>query len=246
MSQPVGTLLKAMSVLDAMGNAAPAGVLELSRRLEMDKSAVSRILTTFRSRGYVRITEDGRYDLGLRLFELGQVLQQRMPFRETVIQHIDAIARETGETAFAVHYSQRQIAYLYDCVSSQDIRLGERAGKRAAPWNHPAGKAVLAYHNQESVLADLSSARRAQRSGLPTIDAFRRELSQVRKQGFAEQRDTDKCLVAVPVLNDAAPVSAALMVGGPSSRIKPRAIKQLARIISRHAAEVSRTLGWLR
>ena len=40
-------------------------------------------------------------------------------------------------------------------------------------------------------------------------------------------------------------VGAALMVGGPSSRIKPRAIKQLARIATDHAAEVSRTLGWL-
>jgi len=234
-----------MNVLDALGDSGPVGVLELSRRLEMDKSAVSRILTTFRSRDYVRVTENGRYDLGLRLYELGQALQERMPFRETVIPHIDAIASETGETAFAVHYSQGQIAYLYDCVSTQDIRLGERTGKRASPWNHPAGKAVLAHHDEDSVLTDLASARRIGRAGLPTIDDFRRDLSRVRKRGFAEQRDTEKCLVAVPVLNDTAPVSAALMVGGPSSRIKPSTSKQLARIVTHHAAEVSRTLGWL-
>lgn len=245
MPNQVGTLVKAMNLLDALAESAPIGVMELSRRLEMDKSGVSRLLTTLKSRNYVRVAEDGRYDLGLRLFELGQLLQDRLPFRKAIIPHVDTLARETGETAFAVHYSQGQIAYLYDCVSTQDIRLGERAGMRTSPWNHPAGKAILARHDENTVLDELSSARRMERAGLPKINDFRRELARVRKQGFSEQRDTEKCLVAAPVRNETAPVGAALMVGGPSSRIKPRAIKKLARVVSRHAAEVSRTLGWL-
>ncbi len=245
MSQPVGTLVKAMDVLDALGESAPVGVLELSRRLEMDKSAVSRILTTFKSRDYVRVVEDGRYDLGLRLFELGQALQERMPFRETVIPHIDAIARETDETAFAVHYSQGQIAYLYDCVSTRDIRLGERAGDRASPWNHPAGKVILAHHDQAHVLAALAAARRTQRKGLPTVESFRREMTQIRKQGYATQLDAETCLVAVPVLNDTGPVSAALMVGGPAFRVATSQTKSLAKLLAQHGREVSHSLGWI-
>jgi len=234
-----------MNVLDALGESAPIGVLALSRRLQMDKSAVSRILTTFKSRDYVRVVEDGRYDLGLRLFELGQTMQERMPFRETVIPHVDAIARETGETAFAVHYSQGHIAYLYDCVSTQDIRLGGRSGMRASPWTHPAGKAILAHHDEESVLADLSSARRSQRKGLPAIENFRRELSRVRKQGYADQRDEEKCLLAVPVLNETLHVSAALMLGGPAFRMPPSRTKSLAKLLVQHAREVSRLLTWI-
>lgn len=244
MSQPVGTLVKAIHILDALGEAAPSGVLELSRRLGMDKSAVSRILTTFKAYEYVRTSDDGRYDLGLRLFELGQTLQERMPIREAVIPHVDAIARETGETAFAAHFSQGQVAYLYSCVSTQDVRLGERVGMRASPWNHPAGKAMLAHHDEQTVLADLSAARRTQRAGLPTIDEFRRELARTREQGYAVQRDAEKCLVAIPVLNDTAQVSAALMVGGPAPRIKPQAIRPLAKTLLCHAVQVSQTLGW--
>jgi len=234
-----------MDVLDALGESAPIGVLELSRRLEMDKSAVSRILTTFKSRDYVRVIEDGRYDLGLRLFELGQTMQERMPFRETVIPHVDTIARETGETVFAVHYSQGQIAYLYDCVSTQDIRLGERRGMRASPWNHPAGKAILAHHHEAAVLDALASARRTQRKGLPTVENFRRELARVRKRGYAEQRDADKCLISAAVLNATHPVSAALMLGGPAFRMAPSRTKSLARTLIQHAREVSRSLGWV-
>ncbi len=245
MPQQLGTLLKATRVLDAIGESAPVGVLELSRRLRMDKSAVSRILTTLRSCDYVRVTVEGRYDLGTRIFELGRTMLERMPVREAVIPHVDAIVHETGETAFAVHWSQGQIAYLYDCVSTQDIRLGERCGMRALPWNHPAGKAILAHHDEATVLKALTSARRKQPKGLPTIENFRRELAQGHKQGYISQRDNEKCLVAVPVLIDTAPVDLALMLGGPAFRMTPSRTKSYARLLIKHAGEVSRSLDWV-
>ena len=245
MSQPLGTLVKAMNVLDALGEQAPVGVLELARRLELDKSAVSRILTTFRTRGYVRVNTDGRYDLGLRLFELGQALQERMPVRETMIPHVDAIAQEIGETAFAVHYNHGQIAYLYDCVSTQDIRLGERVGRRVPPWNHVAGKAILAFMDEAEVLEMLATARSEQRKGLPTVNKFRCELAQVRKQGYASERDAEKCLFAVPVMNDISPVCSALMLGGPAFRLPQSRIKSLAKLFKTHANAVSYSLGWI-
>lgn len=245
MSQPLGTLVKAMDVLDALGELAPIGVLELARDLELDKSAVSRILITYRSRGYVRVTEDGRYDIGLRLFELGQVIQERMPFRDTIIPHVDTLARETGETVFSVHYDQGEIAYLYDRVSTQDIRLGERAGTRVSPWNHVAGKVILAHHDEADVLDALSVARRSHRKGLPTSDSFRRELIKIRKQGYATARDTEKFLLAVPILKEPGRVSAALMLGGPSFRIASSQSKRLAKLFIQHAREISNSLGWI-
>ena len=245
MPQPVSTLVKALNVLDALGTSAPIGVLELARQLDMDKSAVSRILATFKLRDYVRVNENGQHDLGLRLFELGQAMQDRMPFRDTVIPHVDAIAQETGETSFAVHYSQGQIAYLYDCVSSHDIRLGERAGTRALPWNNLAGKVILAHRDIDTVLADLDTARSTQPERLPNDEDLRKQLARYRRLGYAEQRDADMTLVAVPVMKTTEPVSAAIMVGGPSSRIKPRKVKQLAKKIAQHTEQISRKHGWI-
>ena len=68
MAQHVGTLVKAIHVLNALGESGPVGVLALSRELKIDKSAVSRMLTTLKAYDYVRVVEDGRYDLGLKLF----------------------------------------------------------------------------------------------------------------------------------------------------------------------------------
>jgi IclR family transcriptional regulator, KDG regulon repressor len=245
LTQLLGTLVKAMEVLDALGEVAPIGVLDLSRHLGMDKSGVSRILTTLKTRGYVHVRENGQYDIGLRLFELGQMLQERMPVRNVLIPHVDAIAQETGETTFALHYTQGQIAYLYDRVSTQDIRLGERAGMRKPPWNHPAGKVILAFRDEEGVLEDLAAARQVSPKGLPKPDDFRCELSKIRKQGYAEHRDAETCLISVPVCNELKQQAmAALMLGGPAFRIPAARVRSLARLLMAHAREVSQALGW--
>jgi IclR family transcriptional regulator, KDG regulon repressor len=245
MPQLLGTLVKAMDVLDALGEIAPIGVLDLSRHLKMDKSSVSRILTTLKSRGYVIVRENGHYDIGLRVFELGHTLQERMPVRSVLIPHVDAIAQETGETTFALHYTQGQIAYLYDCVSKHDIRLGERAGMRKPPWGHPAGKAILAFREETEVLDDLTTARRVESKGLPTLAGFRSELATIRKQGYAQQRDVELCLISAPVRNlTTHRATAALMIGGPVFRIPPSRVRSLANVLIRHAKEISQELGW--
>jgi DNA-binding IclR family transcriptional regulator len=157
--------------------------------------------------------------------------------------HVDSLSRETGETAFAVHYSQGDVAYLYDCVSSRDVRLGERTEMRTAPWSHVAGTAILAFRDEAAVLDELRAARNTNKDGLPTVEAFRRELARVRRQGYAVHRDAEKCLIAAPILGPSQPVSAALMVGGPAFRVKPATQRKLARIVIRHADRVSRDVG---
>jgi DNA-binding IclR family transcriptional regulator len=245
MSQLLGTLVKAMDVLDALGEVAPIGVLELSRHLGMDKSSVSRILTTLKTRDYVIARENGQYDIGLRVFELGQTLQERMPVRSVLIPHVEKIAHETGETTFALHYTHGQVAYLYDCVSKHDIRLGERAGMRKPPWGHPAGKSILAFREESETLDALAAARRVESKKLPTIAGFRSELAKIRKQGYAEQRDAEMCLISAPIRNAMTnQATAALMLGGPAFRIPSSRVRSLASTLIRHAKEVSQELGW--
>ncbi len=246
MSQPVGTLVKAMDVLDLLGESAPLGVNEISRILEMDKSTVSRMLTTLKSRDYVRLSPDRTgYDIGLRVFELGKSVQERMPVREALIPHVDALAEETGETVFALHYSKGLVAYLYDCVSSQDIRLGERSGLRVEPWNHPAGKTILAFRRRDEVMSKFATRRRTSRAGLPTIETFRKEIDRIQQQGYDEQRDEEKSLISVPILNATGNVNAALMVGGPIFRMPKKRTKTLVSQLAKHAWEVSRKLDWV-
>lgn len=249
MSRQVGTLVKAIHVLNALGESGPVGVLALSRQLKMDKSAVSRMLTTLKTYDYARVVEDGRYDLGLKLFELGTSLQKRLPFRKAIIPVVDALAEKTGETASVAHYRHGQIAWLYDCVSQHEIRLGARTGLRCEPWFDVAGKAILARREELEVLELLAVAKnaaapRSPGRRLPSPESLRRELASVRRVGYAAQCDDEKCLVAAALPNDHQPVMAALVVGGPATRINSRRMKQLGKLLARQSVEASHALGW--
>ncbi|MFK5923545.1 MAG: IclR family transcriptional regulator [Verrucomicrobiota bacterium] len=244
MKGQVGTLVKAMDVLDALGNTGPLGVMELSRMLKMDKSGVSRLLSTLKSREYVRVLSDGRHDLGLRLFELGHILQARMPVRQTVIPHVEALGRETGETASAAHYHLGQVSYLHDCISGKEIRLGGRVGLRCLPWHDVCGKAILAFCNEDYVLECLKHDQQAGTPSIPSPSELLAELGEIRKRGYALEKTDERCVIAAPVPCHHRPISIALMVGGPSSRLKKSDIKRLGLSATQHAQQAARSLGW--
>lgn len=244
MKGQVGTLVKAMDVLDALGDTGPLGVMEISRMLSMDKSAVSRLLGTLKSREYVRILSDGRYDLGLRLFELGQILQERMPIRQAVVPHVEALNRDTGETASAAHYHLGHISYLHDAISNQEIRLGGRVGTRCLPWNDICGKTILAFCDEDYVLECLEFDRKSELGPLPSAQSLLSELSGIRKKGYAIEKTKDRCIIAAALPCNHRPNFIALMCGGPSSRLKPSDAKQLSETIIHHAREAARSLGW--
>lgn len=244
MKSQVGTLVKATDVLDTLGNTGPLGVMELSRQLGMDKSGVSRLLSTLKSREYVRVLSDGRYDLGLRLFELGQILQARMPVRQAVVPHVEALSRDTGETASGAHYHHGHISYLHDAISDKEIRLGGRVGERCLPWDDVCGKAILAFCDTSYVEECYDFDRRNSSGPLPTLEQLYKEFTTIRKKGYAVEKTDDSRIVAAPLPCNHRPTFIALMCGGPSSRIKSIDLKRLGESAIHHARKAAESLGW--
>ena len=246
MPNQLTTIVKAMRVLEALGDEGPMGVTELSRRLEMDKSIVSRVLSTLRSHSFVRVLGSGKYDLGLRVFELGQMVIERLPFRNMIIPHVEALAAETGETAYAGAINEGEVVYLYDAVSDQAIRLGPRAGLRRPPWEDAIGRTILAFQDEDAVLTDLRAARKAKRGSLPTAASFQRDLAGIRRDGFVAHTEGSTggvAAVVAPVRDHTGRVTAALGVGGPVVRFTSTRVARLAKMVVEHARRVSIELG---
>lgn len=244
MKGKVGTLLKAMNLLNTLGDKGPMGVMELSRMLDMEKSGVSRLLSTLKTENYVRVLTDGRYDLGLRLFELGQILQDRMPIRRTIIPHVEALARETGETASSAHYHQRYISYLHDVISEREIRMGGRVGIRCLPWNDVCGKAILAFCEEDYILECLKFDKMSGHKSLPTPKSILSELEKIRAKGFASEITNEHTVVAAHIPGNHRPPSLALFIGGPSSRLTYTKLAALGKATVTHALKAAESLGW--
>jgi DNA-binding IclR family transcriptional regulator len=242
-----GTLNKAMLILEALGQYGPMGVNELGRCTAIDKSAVSRILSRLKSHNFVRtLPESGKYDLGLRIFELGQAVTGRLPFRKAIIPHVEALAQQVGETAYAGSLKHGQIVYLADAVSRQALCLGPRTGIRRSPAADAVGQAILAFRTPAQVALDLKQAREAGVEGLPQLEKLLPELERMRARGYAVERDLEPGVVAVavPLLTSGIPVSAALAIGGPAARLPRERVRAIAEILQREAELIVAEMGW--
>jgi len=229
----VAAVQRALAVVDALGEGAPElGTNEIARRTGINASTVSRLLATLAAAGIVEHVEaTGRYRLGLRLLQLGNVVLARLDLREIVRPHLRTLVNETGETA-TLSVPGEQDAVTVDFVQS------------ASSVRSATGKVMLAFGGAGLPRGALTAY--TERT-ITDRRALAGELEQVRRQGFAEavgEREAHLNAIAAPVLGGRGELAAILGVQGPGSRFGEDAMRRALTSLLAHAATVSRELGW--
>jgi DNA-binding IclR family transcriptional regulator len=252
MKQTIGTLSKALEIIDELARShEPVGISELSRRLDLTKNQVFRVLKTLEEYGYVHQSGE-RYQLGLKFIEVGRQILGQNDLLQLAIVHLNEVRDACGESSVifvldgleAVCIAQREGHGLMD--------LTARVGHRYLLHAGAATKAILAFQNDE--LVDAAVAKH----GLPAYtkhtitdaDALKHHLAEIRLRGFAfsnEDVQAYASAVAVPIYNRDDRVTASMCVSGPNDRFTPEkrahAVTILAGVCDRiSAAQGARTL----
>jgi len=242
----VAAVQRALAVVDALGEGAPElGTNEIARRTGINASTVSRLLATLAAAGIVEHVEaTGRYRLGLRLLQLGNVVLARLDLREIVRPHLRTLVNETGETA-TLSVPGEQDAVTVDFVqSASSVRSVARVGRPSIGHATATGKVMLAFGGAGLPRGALTAY--TERT-ITDRRALAGELEQVRRQGFAEavgEREAHLNAIAAPVLGGRGELAAILGVQGPGSRFGEDAMRRALTSLLAHAATVSRELGW--
>src|SRR2546428_11450016 len=97
----VGAVQRAFSVVDALAEAdTELGTNEIARRTGINAGSVSRLLAALVAAGLVEhVPDSGRYRLGLRLLQLGNVVLARLDLRPIPRPHLRALVASTGGAA---------------------------------------------------------------------------------------------------------------------------------------------------
>jgi DNA-binding IclR family transcriptional regulator len=223
------------------------GVSELARRLGLGKSTVHRLLTTMAGEGFVQRTPDGRYRLGLRLYELGQLVVNSLGLREVAHPILENLRNETRETVHLAVLEGVDVVYVERFASPSTLRLFGRLGRRMPTHSTSSGKCLLAFSTPDMVEAVVAAGL----SGLAprTItsrNVLQRALEQVRRDGYACSSDESEpgvASVGAPVFGHDGSVIAAVSVAGPCSRLTQESIPRYARLVRRAADGISSGMG---
>ena len=242
----VAAVERAVGVLEALADeGGELGTNELARRTGVNASSVSRVLATLSAGGYVEhIEETGRYRLGLRLLQLGNVVLGNLDLRQVARPHLESLVEETGETATLSVPGERDAVTVDFVQSGSSVQSVARLGRPSVAHATATGKVLLAFGG---VPLPTGRLERFTPRTLADPHKLASAVERVRAQGWAEaagERERDLNAVAAPIFGAEGRLAGILGLQGPDGRFDRLARRAAVDSLIGRANAVSKALGW--
>src|SRR6266702_4592532 len=143
----VQALDRAFAVLDLLGESeVPLGLAQVASSLQLHKSTAHRFLMVLERHRMVERTTNGKFRLGLRLFDFGNRAIEQYDLRERAQPHLRRLVAETEETAHLCILEQARVIYLDKLEPARSVRMFSRVGASIPVHCTAVGKAILSYY----------------------------------------------------------------------------------------------------
>jgi DNA-binding IclR family transcriptional regulator len=181
--------------------------------------------------------------LGMRLFEVGQLVARPRSLREAAIPYLADLHEATGETVHLAVADGPDVVYVQKLENRRTPVLGSRIGGRMPVHCTAVGKALLAYAPPEQVKEILThQLRRRTPRTIIAPGLLERELQRVRETGVAEELEESTIgivCVASPVFDGRGSAVAAVSITGRATQFRTG---RLAPAVRTAALGISRSL----
>jgi DNA-binding IclR family transcriptional regulator len=235
----IQSLVRANDILEAIAGTPDgcARLIDIQHATGLHKNTAFSILQTLEQLQYVERAENGkRYRLGLRVLQLGRLMDRQFDLPAIVRPALVRLCRETGETVnLALPYALDALV-VSSLEGSYGVRATSYTGWRIYYHAGALGKAMLAHYGEKHRKAITEG--RALESFTPntvTDEAeLERQLVTIRRNGYAldlEEFELGATAVAAPVLDSHGQVLGAISVSGPISRLSEARLHETAPLI---------------
>ena len=226
------------------------GVSEIAQAVGLHKATTHRIVTTMLNLGFLERAADGqKYRLGMQLADLGFQVIRRMDLRREALLPMNQLSQAVDEACDLSVLDHGEVFYVEMIQSSHALTIAARVGMRLPLHCTASGKIFLAHLPEAEFGAILAKPLHAYTPKSMIVPGeLLAQLADIRRQGYAEddeEFETGVRAVAAPVLNRDGNVIASISVAGPSSRIPPERIPEIAVPLLEAAHATSRRMGWL-
>lgn len=243
--QGVPVVDRALSLLAVFSDRRRALTLsELARYAEMPAATALRLVTRLVAWGALERLDDGRYVVGIRLWEVASLSPRGHGVREIALPYMEDLFEVTRHhVLLAVRDGEE--ALLIERLSARDAtEVAYRVGGRVPLRSTAVGLVLLAGADQKVQDSILSRPPESEAGVLNMPEGqLRRTLSDVRRTGIATvQRTAPSRTVSVasPIYSAESTVLAALSIVVPEGSTPPNVLAPAVRSAAR---AVSRSLG---
>jgi DNA-binding IclR family transcriptional regulator len=247
----VQVLDRALAILDALALLREsASLAEIAAEVKLHKSSVHRLLMSLvRHRLVDRDSEDGRFSLGVRLFELGTIAIARFNIRDRARPYLERLMYNSHETVHLCVLDNGESLYVDKIEPDRTVRLSSTIGHRNGVHCTAAGKVMLAWLAESEVDAILQQhgMRCCTANTLTTPAELKAELKVIRERGYAidneEHEEGVRCVAAAVRDHSERPI-AAMSVSAPSFRLPMEKIPAVAALVVETVLALSADCGY--
>lgn len=243
----IQVLERAMRLLDALAaKSDPVTLKEISATTGLHASTAHRILNDLVVGRYVERVDNGLYQLGMRLLELGSLVKGRLDVREAAVSAMGSLHKLTGQTINLSVQQGDEIVYIERAWSERSgMQVVRAIGGRAPLHLTSTGKLFLSTVDTRAVRAYALRTGLAghTRNSLTHLERLERELALVRRLGYArdnEELELGVRCIAAGIFDDTGKLVAGLSISAPAERLQDEWIRALMDT----AASISEALGY--
>jgi DNA-binding IclR family transcriptional regulator len=242
-AQQITSVARALQILEELRDAEHGlGVHELARRIAVNASTASRLLSTLEARGFVQRHGHGPYRLGLALVTLADRVLARLDLQALARPVLVELMERTGETSTLSLPGEREAITVDSAPSRSSVVSMARLGRPSIAHATAVGKVMLAFGGgplpRERDLKPLTDRTITDRAELAA------EVRRVRAQRYGTvfgERDPDVNAIAAPVFDRGGALAAILGLQGPATRLQDPT--RLLPGLQQGAATLTRALG---
>lgn len=246
----IQSIERAVTILDYLQNK-PDGerLTTIAFELGLNKSTAFGIISTLENMGLLhQNSQTGRYMLGLKFLSYGNSLKSSLRLPDVARSSLKRLSERFEENVHLATLDAGSVLYLDTVESSKAMQIVVRIGGRAPFYSTSLGKVLTAFLPKEKQDALLEATDMVPRTEFTICDkdAFRAELSKIRKLGYASERDEGEVgisCIAAPIHNHDGVVVAAISIAQPTARLEQRDQREIIRAVLESAEEISERCG---
>jgi DNA-binding IclR family transcriptional regulator len=221
MKNQIKSFAKGLTVLkEVISYGKPITAIELCNRLNIDKSTMSRLITTLYAEGFIKYLENSKEIIPTDILE-NTTKKTKI---ELIVKKTKALLEDiyfnTGECSYVGIFDDYNLLYLNQVDNSNRVlRTRNSIGLHAPLHTNALGKSLLAFGNYE---LDKVKLNEYTHNTITTKENLTSHLSEVRNRGYAidnEEYEYGLRCVAVPLFNKENILIGSVGISGSTSRL---------------------------
>ena len=243
------SVAKAMELLQILSRAGrPLSLKELTDLCGYPKSTVFGLLTTMRLHDVVTQTPEGKYTLGLRLFEYGRQVERSWDISRVARPYMEHLCRQTGASVMLSVCEGGSVITLDQVETRGGLRVVSDTGSRLPIYCTSQGKVFLAHMSRSGAEALLRGQSLTQFTPhtITDIPALLREAEICRANGYAiddEENELGVRCVAVAIPGPDGRAESAFSISGLAPYMTPERIRRIATLALDARTDILADLG---